>query len=448
MAGIQLSGLASGLDTQTIITQLMAAERAPRVHITDHQAADNAKESVVKDIQTKLGALNDATSALASVATWNPVQSMDSSDATKIAVSQLSGSGPGSYNVAVTQLATSDQHTYSYTPPAAASTIAIGSQSIPVAAGATVDDVVSSINSNTSAGVFAVDVNGSLVLAARSTGTANAFAATGSSLAEQTSLARPAQDAQYSVDNGPVQTSSSNVVANGIPGVQMTLKGVTTGTTISVGNPGVDQGAITQSVKSFIDAYNSALDAIRSATQEQTSSTDPSKGSMYQDTTLTSAMDALRNGISQIFSGIGNPGNMQLLSDIGISTGATTGSSAYSADSVAGKLTLDTTALTTALTSDPQSVQRLLGAASGVSGFAQSVQSTLKPYTDPGGLLDTVVTSTDSDLRDLADQLTEFDQRMTDQQTILQNQFTALETSLQSLNSQGSSLTSYINANP
>lgn len=448
MAGIQLSGLASGLDTQTLITQLMAADEASRVNITNKQAADNAKESAVKGIQTKLQALNDATTALASAATWSPVQEMDSSDSTKIAVSQLSGSGPGSYDVAVTQLATSDQHTYAYTPPASATTLNVGAETINVAAGATVDDVVSSINSDTNAGAFAVDVNGSLVLAARATGTTNAFTATGSTLVENTALARPAQDAKYTVDNGPQQTSASNVVANGIPGVQMTLRSLTSGTTISVGNPGVDDAAITQSVKTFVDAYNSALDAMRSASEENPSTTDPTKGSLFGDASLTSAEDALRNDVSQIFSSSGNPASMQLLSQIGISTGATTGDSAYNPDAVAGKLTLDTTALANALTSDPQSVQRLLGAATGVGGFAQSIQASLKPYTDAGGLFDDVVSSTDADLRDLTDQLTEFDQRMSDKQTLLQNQFTALETSLNSLNSQGSSLTSYITANP
>jgi flagellar capping protein FliD len=34
MAGIQLSGLVSGLDTQSIISQLMAVERQPRTRIT------------------------------------------------------------------------------------------------------------------------------------------------------------------------------------------------------------------------------------------------------------------------------------------------------------------------------------------------------------------------------------------------------------------------------
>lgn len=445
MAGIQLSGLASGLDTATIIDQLMSVERAPRSKMTMKQASVTARENALKTLSTKLGTLKDATAALADATKWSPVQSVDSSDTTKVTARQLSGSGPGSYQLAVTQLATSDQHTYTYTPPTGGDTLTIGSTPVTVPANATIGDVVSAINSNTGVGVFAVNVNGSLVLAAKQTGTANAFTAAGASLAEQGTKARPAQDAMYTVDNGAVQTSSSNVVANGIPGVELTLKGPTTGTTISVGNPGVDKAAIGESVKQFIDAYNSAMTYMRTATTEQpvanaANATDAGKGSLYGDTAITSIMTALRQGVGQPFTGVGNGTSMRLLSQIGVSTGATTGGSAFNPDAVAGKLTLDETALNTALDADPQSVQRLLGAATGVSGFSQSLTSVITPYTQTGGIIASRVTSADDDLRSLTGQLADFDNRMTLREKFLRNQFTALETSLQKINSQGADL--------
>ena len=45
MAGLQLSGLASGLDTQAIIDQLMAVERQPRTRIEMRQATEQARRS-------------------------------------------------------------------------------------------------------------------------------------------------------------------------------------------------------------------------------------------------------------------------------------------------------------------------------------------------------------------------------------------------------------------
>jgi flagellar hook-associated protein 2 len=321
-----------------------------------------------------------------------------------------------------------------------------------VPANATISDVVSAINSNTSVGVFAVNVNGSLVLAAKQTGTANAFTASGTSLAEQGTKARPAQDAKYTVDSGAVQTSSSNIVANGIPGVELTLKGPTTGTTISVGNPGVNKAAIGESVKQFIDAYNSAMSYMRTVTTEQpvanaANAADAGKGSLYGDTAITSIMTSLRQGVAQPFTGVGNPATMRMLSQIGVSTGASTGSAAFNPDAVAGKLTLDETALNAALDTDPQSVQRLLGAATGVSGFSQSLQNAITPYTQTGGIIASRVTSADDDLRSLTSQLADFDNRMTLREAFLRKQFTALETSLQKINSQGADLAARLGLN-
>jgi flagellar hook-associated protein 2 len=157
---------------------------------------------------------------------------------------------------------------------------------------------------------------------------------------------------------------------------------------------------------------------------------------------VSNLMDSLRNSVGQMFGGIGNPSSMQLLAQAGISTGATTGSGTFSQDAVDGKLTLDTTALTNALTSDPLSVQRLLGGASGVTGFAQTFQGALNPFTQAGGIIDTTVNEATSDLKDLSDQLVDFDARMSSKQTYYQNMFTNLETSLNTLQGQSSSLAS------
>ena len=450
MPGIQLSGLASGLDTQSLISQLMAVEEAPRSSYTNKQSQDNQKKTLLQDLQTKLQTLSSAATDLSSPVTWNPAQEIDSSDTTKLTATQTAGAGPGSYNVAVSQLASSEQRTFAYNQAAntAGDTINITNTStganepITIAAGATIDDVAGAINGDTNSGVFAVDVNGSLVLASRTTGLVGGFTATASTLTEDTTKHRAAQQAQYSVDGVAQPPSDSNTLTAAIPGVSLTVKGTTPGTTVTVGNPGVDTGMITTKVKAFVDAYNDAMNTIRTDVSDQPSSSDPTKGSLYDDFALSNLEDAMRNSVAQMFGGIGNPASMQLLAQAGISTGATTGSGTFSQDSVDGKLTLDTTALTTALTSDPLSVQRLLGGATGVTGFAQSFSTVLQPFSQAGGIIDTELTNNDSDIKDLSDQLADFDQRMSTKQTYYQNMFTNLETSLNQLQGQSSSLAS------
>src|SRR5206468_3929638 len=135
---------------------------------------------------------------------------------------------------------------------------------ITIAANASVDDVVGAINGDTNAGVFAVDVNGSVVLASTTTGNAGAFTASRATVTED----------------------------------------------------------------------HDAMTLIRNDVAEKPVSTDPSKGSLYGDFTMSSLEDTLRGTFGQMFSNIGNPASMQLLSQAGISTGTTTGSGTFSQDAV------------------------------------------------------------------------------------------------------------------
>src|SRR5262249_51293004 len=64
MAGISLSGLASGLDWQSLIAQLIAAERVPETALQAQQAVDQQKISAFGTINTDLLALQTAIQAL------------------------------------------------------------------------------------------------------------------------------------------------------------------------------------------------------------------------------------------------------------------------------------------------------------------------------------------------------------------------------------------------
>src|SRR6185312_12705937 len=129
--------------------------------------------------------------------------------------------------------------------------------------------------------------------------------------------------------------------------------------------------------------------------------------------------------------------------DLGVTTGAA--SATLSQDSLDGKLTLDETKLRSALDADPQAVRTLLGGVSGTDGFAQGFGRILSSYQGSGGLIQARITSTTSDLSDLATKLTTFDARMDAKQALLQKQFTAMETALQASQSSGSSLASILN---
>ena len=235
MAGIQLSGLASGLDTASIIDSLMAVERQPRRRIEMRQASEQARRDGLNQVTTQLKALQDAATALRSTGTWADTQSVTSNDPTKVAVTRTGGAGPGGYDIAVTRLASSTQRTYTYAPPAAGTDLtftvkdAQGADvptTITLAVGATLDDAASTINTTAGSPVFAVNVSGKLVLASRTTGENARFTmadSAGGTLTQESE--RLGQKAQGTVDGVPFD-SETNVVTGAIPGLSLTFKGI------------------------------------------------------------------------------------------------------------------------------------------------------------------------------------------------------------------------------
>ena len=298
MTGIQLTGLASGLDTESIISQLMAVESQPRTVISNKQASAQARQTALQDIQSKLTLLKTATTALSSVTTWGNSQTVESTDTTKATVRTVAGASPGGHQLVVSQLARGAQATYAYSAPSGP--VTVNGVAVTIPAGASLDDAVTAINDADypdGEGVFAVNVNGKLAISARTTGSASQASVTG--LGTQTA-STAGLDAQGTVD-GAAFTSSSNMVTDALPGVEVTLKGVTdaTGISLIVGNPGPNPDNLVSAVKGFVSAYNSVVDAVRSRVTEQrvpnaASASDAAKGSLFGDSGLSGMLDSLR----------------------------------------------------------------------------------------------------------------------------------------------------------
>ena len=111
MAGLQLTGLASGLDWRSLVDKLMDAERIPQNRLRAEKAAGVQKTTVLESLKTGLTALQNALKPL----------SGDSSDVFAIRTAKLAnasttwnasaaaGTEAGTYQIQVTQLATKAQ---------------------------------------------------------------------------------------------------------------------------------------------------------------------------------------------------------------------------------------------------------------------------------------------------------------------------------------------------
>jgi flagellar hook-associated protein 2 len=440
MTGIRLTGLVSGLDTDSIVSQLMSIERQPRSRIELQQTAVQARQSNLRDAVSKLNSLKLAVADLRSVAVWADTQSVETTDPTKVTARATAGVGPGGYDLTVTQLASAARRSYGYSAPAADSTLTIYDgaaqdhvrATVTLTAGMSLDDAVAAINAKPETGVFAVKVNDQLVLSSRTTGEVGNFTATdaGGALGAATQ-AVDGQDALFTVGSQSFQRSS-NVVGDAIPGLELTLKARTTATTINVGGPAPDTGAVKDKIKAFVGAYNAVVTAIRADLDEKRvanpqNATDASKGSLFGDQGLDSILSDLRRLVSEPIDGTATG---PALASLGITTGAPSTGTTVNSDSVMGKLVFDEARFDEAIAADPVAVRKLLGGVTGVPGFAQKLEGRLQPLVEAGGLLDRRIPGADSELQRIKDSLAAFDTKMDMREERYRKQFTALEQAL------------------
>lgn len=437
---LNIGGLASGLDTNSIVDQMMAIERQPRTKLDQQASLITARQSALADFQTRLRAVEAAAKDLRSVTLWSQQQTVGTSDATRLSAAIVAGSGAGvgGYQVEVSQLANAAQRTYAFRSPASAGTIAIDGHDTAVAAGASLRDVVSAINSDASATVYAAATDsGTLVLSARRTGdTGTGFVAvtdgTGA-LTEDTAKAKQGRDALFTVD-GVAGSASTNDVTNAVAGVRLTLRGVTTVSgpiTVTVGAPSADTDAIKQKLQAFVDVYNSTVDAIRAKLDERSvpnarTDADRQKGMLNGDTTLTAILSQMRQAIYTPVRGL--PAGMSSLADLGVSTGSA--SSTISRDALAGKLEIDDDVLDAALANNASGVRDLLAGPANAGGWARAFEGIVHGADTTGGTIDVRIVGADAELKRLQQSMADMDDRLALKEQTLRAQFTAMETAL------------------
>jgi flagellar hook-associated protein 2 len=100
-----IDGLVSGLDTTSLIKQLMAAERAPQDRLVQRVSDAQARIKAYQSLNTKLASLRDVGAALASPTGWTTMKATSSASAVATATAGAGALG-GSLSFTVNQLAT------------------------------------------------------------------------------------------------------------------------------------------------------------------------------------------------------------------------------------------------------------------------------------------------------------------------------------------------------
>jgi flagellar hook-associated protein 2 len=465
---INSAGIGSGLDVNSIVTQLMAIESQPLTRLQQQASTLQTELSVYGSMKSQFSALGDATGALLSPALWSATRAT-SDDPGAIAVASASNAQTGSYAVSVNALASSQTLT-STAVPAASTTVGTGTLTIelgswsgtppsafapkngatPVSvtigpADATLGGIRDKINAS-GAGVVAsivVDASGArLSLRSKDTGVENGFrvtatesaadgvAGTGLSMlgydpsagVSQLALAQSASNASATI-NGIAVTSASNTLANLVDGLTLTLQR-TTAAPVNIGVT-ADTDAIRSAISGFVTAFNGLAGFIR--TQTAYDATSKSGGTLQGDQSTLSLQRQLRGVINQPSSA---SAMWSTLSAIGITMQAD------------GTLATDATKLGAALGNLPE-LHKLMctdGADAGSSGFIRRFDRIATAALGVGGMFDSMSTGINDSLKRNSQAQSDMQDRLAATEARMRAQYTALDTQMSQLNG----LSSYI----
>ena len=247
------------------------------------------------------------------------------------------------------------------------------------------------------------------------------------------------QNAQYSIDTvagGQSLYSASNTVSGVIPGVTLTLKGVSaTPVTVTV-EP--DTAAVVQSVKAFVDQYNSAVSFIREKTAYNALA--KSGGILMGDSGVQAIESRLRFLLFNPVAGMS--GGITSLADVGITTGAV-----GSAPGSSGTLILDEAKFTAALRENPETVARLFAPPESTDdAVATRVKAYLDSLVGTSGTLTLRRSSSQAEIDRLGRQMAVKEDQLVEKERRLIQKFAALEMTLARLQSQSDQLTASLNA--
>ncbi len=449
-APISFNGLASGLNTNEIVSALLSVERAPITQLSNQRTTLEGQQSLLRSLQGELNDLTFSAQELGSPLLFKSSQGAESSEPGRVAATVTTGAAVGGYEVEVTKLANSSQRTFTFKSPAAAQTFTIDGHEVQLAAGATTQDLVNKINADSEATVYAASPNGeTIILSSRETGASEggfiAVAGAGETLAEKPELAKEGHDAEFTID-GVAGTSKSNTLTEAIPGVTLTLKALTTTTgpvTVSIQPPAPSTSAIAEQVQSFIKQYNAVVARIQTqlTTKPPTSPSTVSElqtGTLFGDLDLTTLVNRMRQGVYEPVKEL--PAEMSSLADIGISTGAASGKATPSQSALAGDLTLNTAQLESALSAHPAEVEKML------QGWAKSFKSIVEVDAGPGGSLEARIEGDTTQATQMSHRITTMNEMLAVRQKALQSEFIAMEQVVQQNQAQASWLSSQLSS--
>jgi flagellar hook-associated protein 2 len=439
---ISFGGLATGLDTNAIISAIMEVERQPLVRIEKEKEYLASRLEAFSQFESKLNALSSSIGEMNTAEKLGSYATRSGSDDYfSLSVANSSLAAEGSYQLEIVSLAQVEKdvsrggYSDSNADNFRSGTVTINGTDISIAENSSLNDIRDAINQanrDSDTGVSASTIfdgtNYRMVLTGNDA--ENNFSVSTSGLRNSDGpmlrfdTTQTAQQAEVILDGINI-TSNSNRLENAIPGISIDLlreNVLGESTTISVES---DFTEITAKMEAFATAYND----ISTFISEQ-------EGSDWaSDSAFRSVTRNLRN---LLITDTGMTGNFTHLVDIGFKT-----------DSKTGVLSIDTSKLGEALTTDYESIEALLNGDSINTGILENFNTYLDQWTDTfNGLYASKKQSHDSTVRSLDQSIERMEMRLEKRELLLVSQFSAMEQLVNNMNATSSYLSQQLSNLP
>ena len=477
MATITSLGSGSGLELETLVSKLMAAESVSLTTLQKKQASYETKISAMGTLRSSLAALQTAATGMkpSTLQTASEKFASYTASVTNTAVASATastGAVAGTYSLEVSKLAQGQRltggvvasSTTSITTNGGTLTLSLGSMnastgdyepdsartySIALDAGATLANLRDAIN-DSNAGVTASIINGTngaqlvlngpegnnniMRLASSVTTDPDTLVQTNDisgvnydpdvSGSQDMTQSLAALDAEFTL-NGIAATSHSNTVTGVLEGVTLELASTNIGSATTLKITEESTTNLTKALEAFVTAYNSSQ-----TTMSALGAYDPETkvaGNLQGNSTLRYAMGQIRQTVFSATSGNASS-SYQTLSNIGVTINSS------------GKLEIDSSKLNAAIKADSGTVSNL------VANVGEAFDTTLTNLMDTDGSLTIATKGLTTTVNDLEKQQTKLQERLDAIETRYRAQFTALDTLVASLSSTGDYLTSFISS--
>ncbi len=501
MTSITVPGIGSGLEVNSIVEQLIEAERAPKgTRIDLKEARLQAQLSGYGSLKSALSQFRDVTSRLSSPTTFK-AQSVSVSNPELFEASASSIATPGDYSVEVTQLAQSHSlatqafenlsdvvgngtltlqfGTTDYDPGTDFATgddsyngftLNADKEALTLTLDSTnntLEGVRDAVN-NANAGINASIVNdGSgyrLVLNSEESGADNSLQITvadeddsgdGQGNVDNNGLSRLAfnadathleqiqagQDAQINV-NGLTITRPSNSVTGVIPGVTLDLLKAEPDKPAQL-SVSPDTASARTAIDDFVASYNELRETLSSLTRLNVETGE--KGALLGDAAVRNVSSRIRREMNEAIASLG--ADFKTLADIGITTQDT------------GALAIDEETLQAALDDNPEAIALLFAGEAATedesaddslttSGIADRLDALLTGMLEDDGLLEAKTEGIQSSIDSVTAERARLETRLTDMEDRLRSQFTSLDVLLGQLRNTSDFLTSQLDTLP